>query len=159
MFELCYLFCFQDEVWPYRMKNKSSLGELWLQLLEFYATENFHKSQKVVCIRKKDPLYKFDKLWTSTNICIEDPFDLNHNLGSGLSKRSMFNLTLTMHNYFINLFLNSLTPILAFKINRKIGIFSYVFGMKEINFLCNSRTFELLSSFIAFLNTNILLPF
>ena len=89
-----YLLCFQDEVWPHRMKNTSSLGELWLQLLEFYATEKFHKSQKVVCIRKKEPLYKFDKLWTSTNICIEDPFDLNHNLGSGLSKRSEFGLNL-----------------------------------------------------------------
>ncbi|XP_052133046.1 terminal uridylyltransferase 7 [Frankliniella occidentalis] len=76
-----------DDVWPHRNENKSSLGELWLQLLEFYSSKDFHSSQRVVCIRKKDPLYKFDKLWTSTNICIEDPFDLNHNLGSGLSKR------------------------------------------------------------------------
>lgn len=76
-----------DEVWPHRNKNKSSLGELWLQLLEFYASDKFHDSQQVVSIRMKRPLYKFDKLWTSTNICIEDPFDLNHNLGSGLSKR------------------------------------------------------------------------
>ncbi|XP_034239388.1 terminal uridylyltransferase 4-like [Thrips palmi] len=76
-----------DEVWPHRNKNRSSLAELWLQLLEFYASGKFHDSQQVVCIRMKRPLYKFDKLWTSTNICIEDPFDLNHNLGSGLSKR------------------------------------------------------------------------
>ncbi|KAJ1525821.1 hypothetical protein ONE63_009023 [Megalurothrips usitatus] len=76
-----------DEVWPHRNKNTSSLGELWLQLLEFYASEKFHNSQRVVCIRKQAALYKFEKLWTSTNICIEDPFDLNHNLGSGLSKR------------------------------------------------------------------------
>ena len=41
----------------------------------------------MVAVKQKDPLMKFEKLWNSQVLAIEDPFELSHNLGSGLSRR------------------------------------------------------------------------
>ncbi|KAK3909237.1 Terminal uridylyltransferase 7 [Frankliniella fusca] len=114
-----------DNVWPHRNTNQSSLGELWLQLLEFYSSKDFHNSQRVVCIRKKDPLYKFDKLWTSTNICIEDPFDLNHNLGSGLSKR--------MNIFIVKTFQKAIKHFSSMPRNDSIPLEKYYFSESALS--------------------------
>ena len=42
----------------------------------------------MVCIRQRAPLTKFEKMWNSPCIAIEDPFDLGHNLGAGISRKS-----------------------------------------------------------------------
>ncbi|PKU29108.1 terminal uridylyltransferase hypothetical protein [Limosa lapponica baueri] len=68
-------------------KNTESLGELWLGLLRFY-TEEFDFKEYVISIRQKKLLTTFEKQWTSKCIAIEDPFDLNHNLGAGVSRKS-----------------------------------------------------------------------
>lgn len=72
--------------WPEYKKNRESVGELWLGLLQFY-TETFDFKESVICIRRKEPLSTFKKQWTSKHLAIEDPFDLSHNLGAGLSRR------------------------------------------------------------------------
>uniref|UniRef100_A0A8C2I6P2 RNA uridylyltransferase n=1 Tax=Cyprinus carpio TaxID=7962 RepID=A0A8C2I6P2_CYPCA len=72
--------------WPGYKKNKESVGQLWFGLLQFY-TETFDFKETVVCIRRKEPLTTFKKQWTSKHLAIEDPFDLSHNLGAGLSRR------------------------------------------------------------------------
>ncbi|XP_061585537.1 terminal uridylyltransferase 7 isoform X2 [Cololabis saira] len=72
--------------WPPYGKNTESVGELWLGLLRFY-TEDFDFKEHVVCIRHFARLTTFNKQWTSKYIVIEDPFDLNHNLGAGLSRK------------------------------------------------------------------------
>lgn len=72
--------------WPEYKKNRESVGELWLGLLQFY-TETFDFRESVICIRRKEPLSTFKKQWTSKHLAIEDPFDLSHNLGAGLSRR------------------------------------------------------------------------
>jgi terminal uridylyltransferase len=82
-------------VWPEYGKNVTSVGDLWYQMLRFY-TEEFDFNEYVVSIKQKAKLGRFQKLWTSKCIAIEDPFDLNHNLGSGLSRKSMFLLFLLM---------------------------------------------------------------
>ena len=46
----------------------------------------------VVCIRQRAPLTKFEKMWNSPCIAIEDPFDLGHNLGAGISRKSELEL-------------------------------------------------------------------
>lgn len=84
------------KVWTDYGKNKESVGELWLGLLRFY-TEEFDSNEYVVCIRQKKFLTRFRKLWNSKSIAIEDPFDLSHNLGSGLSRR--------MNNYILKAFI------------------------------------------------------
>ena len=43
----------------------------------------------VVSIRQSKPLTKFEKMWNSPCIAIEDPFELSHNLGAGISRKSM----------------------------------------------------------------------
>ncbi|XP_069084349.1 terminal uridylyltransferase 7 isoform X2 [Pleurodeles waltl] len=75
--------------WPNYGKNKESVGELWLALLRFY-TEEFDFKEHVICIRRKSLLTTFKKQWTSKYIVIEDPFDLNHNLGAGLSRKMAY---------------------------------------------------------------------
>ncbi|KAJ9581297.1 hypothetical protein L9F63_023531, partial [Diploptera punctata] len=62
-------------IWPEYGKNKYSVGELWLKLLYFYSKE-FDFSNHVISIRKKELLLRFEKLWTSKCMAIEDPFDL-----------------------------------------------------------------------------------
>ncbi|NXB51035.1 TUT7 uridylyltransferase, partial [Leucopsar rothschildi] len=96
-------------VWPDYGKNTESVGQLWLGLLRFY-TEEFDFKEHVICIRRKDLLTTFKKQWTSKYIVIEDPFDLNHNLGAGLSRK--------MTNFIMKAFINGRrvfgTPIKIF---------------------------------------------
>ncbi|TNM89494.1 hypothetical protein fugu_003728 [Takifugu bimaculatus] len=83
--------------WPQLGGNTESVGELWLGLLRFY-TEEFDFREHVVCIRQHARLTTFNKQWTSKYIVIEDPFDLNHNLGAGLSRK--------MTNFIMKAFIN-----------------------------------------------------
>ncbi|NXY20868.1 TUT7 uridylyltransferase, partial [Atrichornis clamosus] len=96
-------------VWPDYGKNTESVGQLWLGLLRFY-TEEFDFKEHVICIRRKNLLTTFKKQWTSKYIVIEDPFDLNHNLGAGLSRK--------MTNFIMKAFINGRrvfgTPIKLF---------------------------------------------
>ncbi|NWU99289.1 TUT7 uridylyltransferase, partial [Upupa epops] len=96
-------------VWPDCGKNTESVGQLWLGLLRFY-TEEFDFKEHVICIRRKNLLTTFKKQWTSKYIVIEDPFDLNHNLGAGLSRK--------MTNFIMKAFINGRrvfgTPIKTF---------------------------------------------
>ncbi|VDP94338.1 unnamed protein product [Echinostoma caproni] len=63
-------------------QNKLSLGELWLGFFEYYLSE-FNHDLYVVTIRQKALLKRFVKMWSSL-FAIEDPFNLEHNLTSGL---------------------------------------------------------------------------
>ncbi|KAL8203357.1 UNVERIFIED_CONTAM: Terminal uridylyltransferase 7, partial [Gekko kuhli] len=95
-----YYFDKIDELpafWSDFGKNNESIGELWLGLLRFY-TEEFDFKEHVICIRRKNLLTTFKKQWTSKYIVIEDPFDLNHNLGAGLSRK--------MTNFIMKAFIN-----------------------------------------------------
>ncbi|XP_051028780.1 terminal uridylyltransferase 7 [Acomys russatus] len=83
--------------WPEYGKNTESVGQLWLGLLRFY-TEEFDFKEHVISIRRKSLLTTFKKQWTSKYIVIEDPFDLNHNLGAGLSRK--------MTNFIMKAFIN-----------------------------------------------------
>ena len=73
-------------LWPFLGANRKSVSQLWLEFLEYYA-EGFDDKNQVVCIRRLRPLSKFEKMWNSASIAIEDPFDLGHNLGAGISRR------------------------------------------------------------------------
>ncbi|XP_076429614.1 terminal uridylyltransferase 7 isoform X8 [Peromyscus maniculatus bairdii] len=95
-----YFFDQIDELptcWPEYGKNTESVGQLWLGLLRFY-TEEFDFKEHVISIRRKGLLTTFKKQWTSKYIVIEDPFDLNHNLGAGLSRK--------MTNFIMKAFIN-----------------------------------------------------
>lgn len=74
------------KVWKDYNKNKESVGELWVSMLRYY-TETFNWKEHVVTIRQHAPLTRLQKLWNSRCIVIEDPFDLSHNLGAGLSRK------------------------------------------------------------------------
>ncbi|XP_035278713.1 terminal uridylyltransferase 4 [Anguilla anguilla] len=78
-------------------RNCESVGELWLGLLRFY-TEEFDFKEHVISIRQRKRLTTFEKQWTSKCIAIEDPFDLNHNLGAGVSRK--------MTNFIMKAFIN-----------------------------------------------------
>uniref|UniRef100_A0A8C5B3D0 Terminal uridylyltransferase 4 n=1 Tax=Gadus morhua TaxID=8049 RepID=A0A8C5B3D0_GADMO len=82
---------------PELQQNKESVGELWLGLLRFY-TEEFDFKEHVISIRQRKRLTTFEKQWTSKCIAIEDPFDLNHNLGAGVSRK--------MTNFIMKAFIN-----------------------------------------------------
>ena len=60
--------------------------QLWTGFLGFYAAD-FEDKICVVSVRQREVLTKFEKLWNSSRLAIEDPFDLSHNLSSGLSQK------------------------------------------------------------------------
>jgi terminal uridylyltransferase len=68
-------------------QNKADILDLWLGFLRFYC-QDFDERNLVVCIRQRPHLTKFEKMWNSHCIAIEDPFDLSHNLGAGISRKS-----------------------------------------------------------------------
>ena len=74
-------------VWPFLHGNQQSVGELWLGFLDHYARV-FDERRLVVSIRQSKLLSKFEKMWNSPCFAIEDPFELAHNLGSGISRKS-----------------------------------------------------------------------
>jgi len=78
-------------------KNRQSVGELWIGFLNFYAGE-WDDKRLVVSIRQSRPLTKFEKMWNSPCIAIEDPFELSHNLGAGISRK----MNLYIKKAFIN---------------------------------------------------------
>lgn len=63
------------------------MGELWFGFLDYFARK-FDFAQEVIQIRQTEPLMKLDKGWQLRPIAIEDPFDLNHNLSSGVHSKS-----------------------------------------------------------------------
>ncbi|GLG93566.1 Poly(A) RNA polymerase gld-2 homolog A [Gryllus bimaculatus] len=89
--ENCDTYFFEDidrlsYFWPEYGKNGKSVGELWIEFLCYY-TEIYNYKEYVISIRRKRPMSKFEKLWNSKSMAIEDPFDVNHNLGIGLSPK------------------------------------------------------------------------
>ncbi|XP_028331788.1 terminal uridylyltransferase 7-like isoform X2 [Gouania willdenowi] len=95
--------------WPMCGKNTETVGELWLGLLRFY-TEEFDFREHIVCVRQRARITTFRKQWSTKPICIEDPFDLNHNLGVGVSRK--------MANFIMKAFINARkvfgTPVKSF---------------------------------------------
>uniref|UniRef100_A0A1I7XBF2 CCHC-type domain-containing protein n=1 Tax=Heterorhabditis bacteriophora TaxID=37862 RepID=A0A1I7XBF2_HETBA len=83
----------QENNWS---SNKKSVGELFIGFLDYYSRFDF-KTQ-VVQIRRRKPLTKTEKSWKKP-ICIEDPFDRNHNLGAGVTKK--------MYVYIVKNFIKS----------------------------------------------------
>ena len=72
--------------WPGAGKNTDTVAQLWIGFLDFYSG-TFNDRGMVVAVRQREPLTKFEKMWNSRCIAIEDPFELSHNLGTGLSRK------------------------------------------------------------------------
>jgi len=76
-------------------QTNDCLSKLWVKFLRYY-TEDFNFERDVVQCQQSGRLSLFEKEWTSKCISIEDPFDYNHNLGAGVSRK--------MANYIISVF-------------------------------------------------------
>ena len=63
------------------------MGDLWIGFLDFFARA-WDDKRLVVSIKQSQNLTKFEKMWISPCIAIEDPFELSHNLGAGISRKS-----------------------------------------------------------------------
>ncbi|KAI5924508.1 hypothetical protein F4810DRAFT_127480 [Camillea tinctor] len=65
-------------------KNKSTIGELLFQFFRFYAHE-FDYSTQVLSVRLGKTVTKTDKKWhlaLNNQLCVEEPFNINRNLGN-----------------------------------------------------------------------------
>lgn len=74
-------------IWEHYGKNKQTIGELWLGFLKYY-TEQFDWKNNVINIRTNEVLTRKTKGWLKSRMNIEDPFELSHNLASGVSDKS-----------------------------------------------------------------------
>lgn len=74
--------------WP---KNKESCAQLLIGYFDYYSRFDFRNF--VVQCRREMILSKMEKEWPRP-LCVEDPFDLSHNLSSGVNKKSMLPIDL-----------------------------------------------------------------
>ncbi|KAI1645776.1 uncharacterized protein F4817DRAFT_161899 [Daldinia loculata] len=73
-----------DKLRGFGSKNKSSLGELLFQFFRFYAHE-FDYSTDVLSVRLGKIITKKEKKWhfaLNNQLCVEEPFNINRNLGN-----------------------------------------------------------------------------
>ena len=92
------------ETWPGWGKNRWNVGDLWIGFLDFFS-RSWDDKRLVVSIRQSRHLTKFEKMWISPCIAIEDPFELSHNLGAGISRKSR-NSIFYLFLYILTLFLS-----------------------------------------------------
>jgi DNA polymerase sigma len=90
----CTYFSDIDSLVGFGTQNVDSVAELLYGFFRFYAYD-YDYIEKVVCIRKASALAKSDKGWSKSQfrennwICIEDPFEVTHNLGRVCDKESL----------------------------------------------------------------------
>ncbi|KAI1755705.1 hypothetical protein F4782DRAFT_365003 [Xylaria castorea] len=73
-----------DKLRGYGDKNESSLGELLFEFFRFFAYE-FDYSTNVLSVRLGKLITKHDKKWhlaLNNQLCVEEPFNINRNLGN-----------------------------------------------------------------------------
>ncbi|KAI1634756.1 hypothetical protein F4809DRAFT_643170 [Biscogniauxia mediterranea] len=73
-----------DKLQGFGNKNKSTIGELLFQFFRFYAHE-FDYSTQVLSVRLGKTVTKTDKKWhlaLNNQLCVEEPFNTNRNLGN-----------------------------------------------------------------------------
>ncbi|XP_042343922.1 poly(A) RNA polymerase GLD2 [Plectropomus leopardus] len=74
---------------PYNSKNQSSLGELLLGFLKYYATD-FRWDRQVISIREAKVLPKANsQAWRNKFICVEEPFEKN-NVARAVHEKTKF---------------------------------------------------------------------
>uniref|UniRef100_A0A0N5B158 PAP-associated domain-containing protein n=1 Tax=Syphacia muris TaxID=451379 RepID=A0A0N5B158_9BILA len=80
-------FFYKPNELQWKTSNDETVGLLWVQFLDFY-TKKFDFANEVVQIRQRNSLLKLNKGWELKPMAIEDPFNLDHNLSSGLQYKS-----------------------------------------------------------------------
>jgi terminal uridylyltransferase len=69
-------------------RNQMTVSELWIGFLRYFCEVFDYASVVQIRLNTDVELTKFEKCWSGKPFAIEDPFDLNHNLAGGLSKKS-----------------------------------------------------------------------
>ncbi|CAI5443959.1 unnamed protein product [Caenorhabditis angaria] len=76
-------YFYEGEPKPY-LNNQKTCAELLLGFFDYYSRFDFRHF--VIQCRREENLSKLEKQWTKP-LSIEDPFDLHHNLGSGVTRK------------------------------------------------------------------------
>ncbi|NXS88224.1 TUT7 uridylyltransferase, partial [Erpornis zantholeuca] len=65
------------------------IGQLWLELLRFYALE-FNMADLVISIRLKEPVSRESKDWPKKRIAVEDPYSVKRNVARTLNSQLVY---------------------------------------------------------------------
>ena len=88
----CYFYPHADHLADYGKENKESLGELLFSFFEHYAN-HFDFNASVVSVRMGKYLTRREKGWPNEDdhlFCIEDPFNLSHDLSRVLTNFTFY---------------------------------------------------------------------
>ncbi|CZR62895.1 related to polynucleotide adenylyltransferase [Phialocephala subalpina] len=83
-------------------KNKESLGELLFHFFRFYGHE-FDYDKLVISVRNGKAITKVEKQWQNANnnrLCVEEPFNVNRNLGNTADDTSFRGLHMEIRRAF-----------------------------------------------------------
>ncbi|NWV08061.1 TUT7 uridylyltransferase, partial [Ptilonorhynchus violaceus] len=69
------------------------VGQLWLELLRFYALE-FNMADLVISIRLKEPVSRESKDWPKKRIAVEDPYSVKRNVARTLNSQLVYEYVL-----------------------------------------------------------------
>ncbi|NWT80969.1 TUT7 uridylyltransferase, partial [Lanius ludovicianus] len=65
------------------------VGQLWLELLRFYALE-FNMADLVISIRLKEPVSRESKDWPKKRVAVEDPYSVKRNVARTLNSQLVY---------------------------------------------------------------------
>ena len=91
-----------DALKNFGKKNKETLGELLFQFFRFYGHE-FDYDKLVISVRSGKQISKVDKKWHVTNnnrLCVEEPFNVERNLGNTADDISFRGLHMELRRAF-----------------------------------------------------------
>ncbi|XP_009866460.1 PREDICTED: terminal uridylyltransferase 7-like, partial [Apaloderma vittatum] len=70
-------------------QSSASAGQLWVELLRFYALE-FNMADLVISIRLKETLSRESKDWPKKRIAVEDPYSVKRNVARTLNSQLVY---------------------------------------------------------------------
>ena len=82
----------------FQTDNSKSLSRLWIGFLQYF-TQSANLDTTIVQIRQNKTLMKYEKGWEYKPICIEDPFELTHNLGQNVTEEILHRIAKIFHLY------------------------------------------------------------
>ncbi|CAG2100716.1 unnamed protein product [Medioppia subpectinata] len=120
--------------------NNKSVGQLWLEMLRYYAAE-FDAETYVVSIRTTVPVFmRADKKWSTRMLAIEDPTRPSLNLSRSVGSMRLYNVFIEQLRHSFKYFATPFVNVLSNNYNSNVRS-SPLFTERDFEILVNETHF------------------